>query len=527
MTTAAVSGASASAGRTSHYPLLAVAAALLGAFIVSFDQRLFGIGLPDLRGIFGLTFDEGSWLNTVATASQILFAPAVSWLVAVFGARRVLVGPALIYAITSLAIPFVRDYESLLILHFIHGALLGTFVPATIMILLHNLPMRWWLAGLVAYSFRLSFSSNTGVSLAGYYLQHAGWQWLYWQGAVLALLMALLMVLGTPREDVQRQPLANADWGGILLLGTGLALVYAGLDQGNRLDWFEDGTVTGLLVGGAALLVGFFINEALVQEPFASAKVLMSRNIGLVLLGLIAYQATSLSNAMLIPNFLAIVRHLRPEQFGDLLWTYTALPLIVVALATFFLLRRIDVRIVLILGFASFAIAGWIGTQITHEWAPDDFIPMALIQSLGQGLTFTGLLIFAISNINPAHATAFAAYIAIWRVNMVEFNATAMATWLRVREQVHSHLVGLHVSANDNEVVQALTHMSGRFAGHSAAPEATLARATHTLASFVQREANVLSIIDGFEVTFCAAIAGLLLISLMRAAPQGPLSPGN
>ena len=183
MTTAAVSGASASAGRTSHYPLLAVAAALLGAFIVSFDQRLFGIGLPDLRGIFGLTFDEGSWLNTVATASQILFAPAVSWLVAVFGARRVLVGPALIYAITSLAIPFVRDYESLLILHFIHGALLGTFVPATIMILLHNLPMRWWLAGLVAYSFRLSFSSNTGVSLAGYYLQHAGWQWLYWGGS--------------------------------------------------------------------------------------------------------------------------------------------------------------------------------------------------------------------------------------------------------------------------------------------------------------------------------------------------------
>jgi MFS transporter, DHA2 family, multidrug resistance protein len=525
MTTAAISDASASAGRPSHYPLLAAAAALLGAFIFSFDQRLFGMGLPDLRGAFGLTFDEGSWLTTAATAPLILVAPAVSWLVAVFGARRVLVGPTLIYAVISLVIPLVRDYESLLILHFIHGALLGIFVPATIMILLHNLPMKWWLAGLAAYSFRLTFSSNSGVSLAGYYLQHAGWEWLYWQGALLALPMALLMVLGSPREDIQREPLANADWGGILLLGTGLALIYAGLDQGNRLDWFESGTVTSLLAGGAALVIGFFVNEALVQQPFASAKAIMSRNIGLVLLGLIAYQATSLSNAMLVPNFLAVVRHLRPEQFGDLLLTHTALPLIVVVLAAFFLLRRIDVRIVMILGFTSFAIAGWMGTYVTHEWSPDDFIPMALIQSLGQGLTFTGLLVFAISNTNPAHATAFAAYIAVWRVNMVEFNGVAMATWLRVREQIHSHLVGLHVSEGDNDVVQTLTHLVGRFAGHGAAIEETLARATSTLASFVRREADVLSIIDGFEVTFWAAIAGLLLISLMRAAPQGPLSP--
>jgi MFS transporter, DHA2 family, multidrug resistance protein len=523
--TATISSASASVGRPSHYPLLGAAAALLGAFIFTYDQRLFGIGLPDLRGAFGLTFDEGSWLTTAATAPLILVAPAISWLVAVFGARRVLVGPILIFAVLSFAIPFVRDYEWLLVLHFINGALLGVFVPATIMILLHNLPMRWWLAGLVAYSFRLTFSGNSGVSLAGYYLEHAGWQWIYWQGALLALPMALLMVLGTPREDIQREPLANADWGGILLLGTGLALIYAGLNQGNRLDWFESGTVTSLLAGGAALLIGFFINEALVQQPFASAKVIMSRNTGLVLLGLIAYQCTSLSNAMLIPQFLTVVRHLRPEQFGDLLLNYTALPLIATALAAFFLLRRIDVRIMIILGFTSFAIAGWMGTYITHEWSPDDFIPMALIQSLGQGLTFTGLLIFAISNTNPAHATAFAAYIALWRVNMVEFNGTAMTTWLRIREQVHSNLVGLHVSSGDNDVVQTLTHLMGRFAWHGADAEATVARATSTMASLVRREANVLSIIDGFEVTFWGAIAGLLLISLMRAAPQGPLSP--
>ena len=251
MMTEDVSSGPVSAGRPSHQPLLAVAAVLLGAFIVSFDLRMFAIGLPDLRGALGLTFDEGAWLSTVATAPQILIAPAVAWLATAFGVRRVFVGPALIYTVTSLVIPFVRDYQLLLVLHFIHGLLLGIFIPATIMIVLHNLPMRWWIAGLAAYSFRLSFANNIGVSLVGFHVQHLGWQWLYWQDAVIAVLMALLIWLGTPREGINRQLLANADWGGMLLLGTGLALIYAGLDQGNRLDWFESGIVTSLIVGGS------------------------------------------------------------------------------------------------------------------------------------------------------------------------------------------------------------------------------------------------------------------------------------
>ena len=66
MTHGVASGGPVSVGRPSHHPVLAVVAVLLGAFVVSFDTRLFGIGLPDLRGAFGLTFDEGAWLATIS-----------------------------------------------------------------------------------------------------------------------------------------------------------------------------------------------------------------------------------------------------------------------------------------------------------------------------------------------------------------------------------------------------------------------------------------------------------------------------
>jgi MFS transporter, DHA2 family, multidrug resistance protein len=287
MATEAISAGPVAAGHPSHYPALGAAAVLVGAFVVNFDTRLFSIGLPDLRGAFGLSFDEGAWLSTVATGSQILVAPAVAWLATVFGVRRVLVVPGLIYTAVALDIPFVRNYQMLLIAHFIHGLLLGVFIPATIMIVLRNLPMRWWLPGLSIYAFSLAFISNTGVSLVGFYVQHLGWQWIYWQDAAVAVVMALLTRLGTPHEDINRQLLAEADWGGMLLLGAALAMIYVGLDQGNRLDWFGSGVVTSLIAGGSVLFIGFIINEAMVREPWASPTVLFSRNVILFLLTLV------------------------------------------------------------------------------------------------------------------------------------------------------------------------------------------------------------------------------------------------
>src|SRR5690349_12414299 len=100
-----------STGGVSHHPIFAVGAVLLGAFLANFDTRIFSIGLADLRGALSLSFDEGAWLSTAGTASQIFIAPAVAWMATVFGLRRVLGIPALVYAAISLTIPLVRDYN--------------------------------------------------------------------------------------------------------------------------------------------------------------------------------------------------------------------------------------------------------------------------------------------------------------------------------------------------------------------------------------------------------------------------------
>ena len=270
-----------SRGGIGPQPLFAVGAVLLGSFLANFDSRLTTVGLPDLRGAFSLGFDEGAWLSTASIGSQIFIAPAVAWLATAFGLRRVLGIPSLVYALVSLVIPFVHEYPVLLALSIVHGLLLGTFVPATLMIVLRNLPIKWWLPAIAIYSIRVGFALDTSTSLVGFYVDHLGWQWLYWQGLVVAPLMGLMVYLGTPQEPVNRDVLRDADWGGMLLLGTGVSMIYAGLDQGNRLDWLESGTVMALLLGGGVLFVGFLINEtvARVGSELDSARMMMGRRV--------------------------------------------------------------------------------------------------------------------------------------------------------------------------------------------------------------------------------------------------------
>jgi DHA2 family multidrug resistance protein len=391
------------------------------------------------------------------------------------------------------------------------------------MIVFRNLPVRWWLPTIAIYSIRVGFALDTSSSLVGFYVDHLGWQWLYWQSVVIAPLMGLMVYLGTPSEPVNRVLLREADWGGMLLLGASVAMIYAGLDQGNRLDWFGSGTVLAPLVGGAVLFVGFLLNESLVRAPWAHVNVLFSRNIGLALVVLLLYTLTALSNSTLVPNFLGNVGLLRPEQSGLLLLTYGALPMFVLVPISIWLLRHFDARIVTVLGFSCFAAANLWGTQLTHDWAREDFVGIVLLQAVGQSTTLLPLIITALSNSDPSRATAFAAYIQIMRLGGAEIGVALMGTWLRVREQVHSFYIGQNLTVGDVDVVRMLNQLADHFAAHGTG--SAQARAVGTLAGLVQREANVLAYIDGFWLCFWLAMAALGLIALITRAPPGPFTP--
>jgi DHA2 family multidrug resistance protein len=308
-----------------------------------------------------------------------------------------------------------------------------------------------------------------------------------------------------------------------LLLGAGVSMIYAGLDQGNRLDWFRSGTVISLLVSGTLLCIGFLINEALVRRPWASVNVIFVRNMALALICILLYVLSSLSNTALVPNFLASIAELRPEQYGRVMLIYGALPMFLSFPFSIFLLRHIDPRWGLLMGFSAFAAANLMGTQLSHDWAPNDFIPILLLQSFGQAFVLFPILIIALRSLDFAKVVPFVAYVQLARLGGAEIGVSLITTWLRIREQIHSNYLGQHVASGYENVSSALSRLSALFAarGEASAP----ARAVASLASMVERESSVLAYIDGFWLTFWIAILGIVFVISFERPPNTRFVP--
>ena len=460
--------------RRCEYPVVGVVAVMVGAFISTLNVRLTTQGLADIRGALGLGFDEGSWVSTIFSAAQMVVTPAAAWMSTVLSTRRVLLWTGAIFAAASLPPPLVHDYDTLIALQFVRGLAVGAFIPAALGFVLRSLAPRWWIWGIAAYAFRFVFSQNIGSAVEGWYSETGHWEWIFWQNAALTPVMMLLTAIAMPRRPVDGDLLRQTDWAGIVYAGVGFGLIYAGLDQGNRLDWLNSGLVSGLLLGGGLLVIAFLLHETRAEHPLISLRVLVQPNVAVPALLISIYGFGATATSFVLPDYLTRVQGLRALQIGDALY-WTALPQFVLVPLVVLLLKRIDARVLLVFGFSMIAIGSWIDTGLTHDWVSGDFMVSQLIEAVGLAFGITALITFGVANITPPQAAAIAATIQIARLLGNEIGSAVIQTFVRVREQVYSNLIGLHVVAGQPATEQT----AGSWPARSAAARLELAMLPH------------------------------------------------
>jgi DHA2 family multidrug resistance protein len=507
-----------------RYPLVGVAAVLIGAFVATLNTRITTFGLTDIRGGLSLGFDEGAWLTAVFSAAQMMVTPAAAWLSTVIGARRFLIWASLIFGLASFLVPFAGNYPEVIALQAIRGLSVGTFIPAALGFILRTMAPRWWIWGIAAYAFRFVFSQNVASSLEGFYSETGRWQWIFWQNTALTPVFLALILIGMPDQPVDRNLLRRTDWGGVVFAGLGFGLLYAGIDQGNRLDWLNSGVVAGLLLGGGLLIVAFFVNEAIVEFPLIHLGTAAHRYVWVPALLITVYGFGTTATAFVLPDYLTRVQGLRALQIGDVL-NWIALPQFLLVPATALVLRWIDARLMIALGFAIIAGGSWMDAGLTHDWANADFLPSQIVEAAGLAVAITALVTYAVANITPPQAAAIAATIQTSRLFGSELGNAFIQTFVRVREQFHSNLIEQRLAAGSDVVERAIAAASAAFSDRPVGLGDATAQALSTIGARVQRESFVLAYIDAFWVIAWTLAGAILLLLLLRPPPPNPLTP--
>jgi MFS transporter, DHA2 family, multidrug resistance protein len=510
----------------SHSPLLGILGVILGAGIVTLTGRLISLGLADLKGNVGISFDDGAWISTTYNIALIFIGPFTVYLGALLGPRRVLLASAGVFTVLCAYLPLVHSYSLLIALLTLAGLTSGTFYPLTLTFALRNIPLRYLALVIALYVTSIEGAVNFAPSLYGFCRDHLTWQWMFWIPALITPVMMACIYFGIPPSPKAQSKKEPPSFAGFLYFSAALALLFAALDQGERLDWWRSGLFTSLCVGGAFFLLCSLVRRWRGPNFLVDLPYVKKWNTLLLGFALFSFRFVLLATIVIIPQSLAVRGLDAGELAPAVLWS-AVLELILAFVGAFFLYRGIDTRLLMAIGFAAIAFACLINANFTSAWAPEDYFRTELLMALGQSFAMLGLvssiiLQGAVSGglDAPQRILTFSAFFHVIRLFGGQSGAVVMGHYIASQEKLHSFLLGLHVQSGEWITDGTVRHLAAGLSARSSGPLAASGRALDIVNAKLRLQAYSLTFLDAFHLVawFCAVM--LLVTAVMRKAPM-------
>ena len=142
----------------------------------------------------------------------------------------------------------------------------------------------------------------------------------------------------------------------------------------------------------------------------------------------------------LLPVYLSQMQGYNSEQVGMVL-AWTGLPQLVLIPFVPLLMRHIDTRLLVAVGFGLFALSCFMNLEITPDYAGDQLFVPNLVRALGQALVLTPLSALATGGIERENAGSASAMFNMMRNLGGSVGIAVLETFVTKREQFHSSII--------------------------------------------------------------------------------------
>jgi len=468
---------------------------VIGQFMAMLDIQIVASSLVQIQSGIGATADEISWVQTIYLLAEVVVMPLTAYLTKMWGTRNFYVVAVVGFIITSVAVGLSSSVAMMIVFRALQGLFAGAMIPPVFATAMTVFPPERRVTANVIVGLIVTLSSTIGPTLGGHITDLLSWRWLFFinipVGALVIFLVGRYANFDKPDPSLSK----GIDWWGVGLMSVFLLSMQFVLEEGNDEGWFDDGMILWLTVTAVLAGIAFIWRQLVYWQPIVSLAPFRDRNFSL---GIVMTFVTGLSlfgGTFLMPIFLGQVRGFSSAEVGNTMLV-SGLTMFLSAPIAGRIVRMVDLRISMILGFALAAWAIQLGVRVTDEWGFWEFFTLQVARGLG-----TMVAMIAAQQMSVASLPVTMMKDASGLINLIRNVGGAIG--LAVLTTILSHQTAVHyldiataastANAASAGLMDGLTQMMG--ARGAADPEGMAAKA---MGAMIRREALVLSFGDAF-----------------------------
>ena len=370
--------------------------------MIALDTTIANVALPHMQGSVAASADQITWVLTSYIVAGAIFTPLTGWLAGRFGRKTVFLVAVAGFTIASALCGIATSLAEIVIYRLLQGALGAALLPLSQAVLLDINPKEKHGQAMAVWGMGAMLGPIMGPALGGWLTENLDWRWCFFINLPFGLL-AMAGIWFFIHGEKEENPL-KLDFFGFAALSIGIAAFQLMLDRGQVLDWFAAPEIWIEAIVAVIALAVCVIHTLTAERPFLPRALFLDRNF-----------ATSLLFGFLLGVLIFATMALLP-QLAQTLLGYPVLTAGIVmvprgigTLLSMFvvgrLVGRIDVRLILLAGFAICAGASWQMSHFALTMEPDAMAISGFFQGMGTGLLFVPLTTVAFSTLAPRFRT--------------------------------------------------------------------------------------------------------------------------
>jgi DHA2 family multidrug resistance protein len=503
--------------------IFAFASMCVGMFIALLDIQIVSASLADIGGGLSAGADETAWVQTAYLIAEIIVIPLSGWLSRVVSTRWLFCISAVGFTLASLLCGVAWDINSMIFFRALQGFLGGSMIPLVFTSAFFYFSGHQRIIAAATIGAISSLAPTLGPTIGGWITSNYSWHWLFFINLVPGIFVAVAVPMLVRIDRPNLSLLRGADYIGMTLMAISLGCLEYTLEEGPRLGWLGDDVIRTTAWIAALAGIGFVWRSLAYANPVVELRALKDRNFALGCLFSFITGIGIFSTIYLTPVFLARVRGFSALDIGLAIFSTGVFQVSAIPLYSY-LARRVDLRWLLMVGLAGFALSMWNFMPITHEWGWYEFMLPQAIRGFSQQFAVAPTVTLTLGALAPAQLKQASGLFNLMRNLGGAIGIAVCGTILNDRTNLHFLHLAEHLNAG-NDAMSNMLQAAGSNLGAWGlnATDAQLG-ALKQLWNLTMREALTQTFADAFSVVMVCFMIATVMVPLLRkvGAPAAP-----